>query len=85
MANTVAYSDFGLENIAEIDSKEEPTAFLRLLQKKFSFSLCSRPATNENNVKILHDDQRKAVLCPFYAVQLLSGSTYSKLPLLGTK
>ena len=59
MANTVAYPDLALEKFIGIDSSEDPTAFIRLLEKKISFSLGSRPATNENNVKTVHDDGRK--------------------------
>ena len=59
MANTVAYPDLALEKFIGIDSSEDPTAFIRLLEKKISFSLGSRPNTNENNVKTVHDDGRK--------------------------
>ena len=44
-----------------IDSSEDPTAFIRLLEKKISFSLGSRPATNENNIQTVYDDRRKAL------------------------
>ena len=37
MANTVAYPDLALEKIIGIDSSEDPTAFIRLLEKKISF------------------------------------------------
>ena len=59
MANTVAYPDLTLENFIGIDSSEDPTAFIRLLEKKISLSLGSRPNTNANNVKTVHDDRRK--------------------------
>ena len=59
MANTVAYLDLALEKFIGIDSSEEPTAFIRLLEKKFSFSLGSRPTTNENNIQTVHEDGRK--------------------------
>ena len=59
MANTVAYPDLALEKFIGIDSSEDPTAFIRLLEKKISFSLGSRPATNENNIQTVHDDGRK--------------------------
>ena len=62
MANTVAYPDLALEKFIGIDSSEDPTAFIRLLEKKISFSLGSRPATNENNIQtIVYDDRRKAL------------------------
>ena len=59
MANTVAYPVLALEKFIGIDSSEDPTAFIRLLEKKISFSLGSRPAVNEYNVKTVHDDGRK--------------------------
>ena len=62
MANTVAYPDLALEKFIGIDSSEDPTAFIRLLEKKISFSLGSRPATNENNIQSVHDDQRKSLV-----------------------
>ena len=37
MANTVAYPDLALEKFIVIDSSEDPTAFICLLEKK-SFS-----------------------------------------------
>ena len=61
MANTVAYPDLALEKFIGIDSSEDPTAFIRLLEKKISFSLGSRPATNENNIQTVYDDRRKAL------------------------
>ena len=61
MANTVSYPDLALENIIGIDSSEDPTAFIRLLEKKISFSLGSRPATNENNIQTVYDDRTKAL------------------------
>ena len=62
MANTVAYPDLALEKFIGIDSSEDPTAFIRLLETKISFSLGSRPATNENNIQtIVYDDRRKAL------------------------
>ena len=61
MANTVAYPDLALEKFIGIDSSENPTAFIRLLEKKINFSLGSRPATNDNNTQTVNDDRRKAV------------------------
>ena len=59
MANTVANPDLALEKVIGIDSSEDPTAFIRLLEKKICFSLDSRPAVNDSNVKTVHDDGRK--------------------------
>ena len=59
MANTVAYPDLTLENFIGIDSSEDPTAFIRFLEKIISFSIGNRPAVNEYNVKTVHDDGRK--------------------------
>ena len=59
MANTVAYPDLALEKLIGIDSSEDPTAFIRLLEKEISFSLGGEPAVNEYNVKIVHDGERK--------------------------
>ena len=59
MANTVAYPDLALEKFIGIDSSEDPTAFIRLLEKKISFPLGSGPAVNEYNVKTVLDDGRK--------------------------
>ena len=59
MANFVAYPDLALEKFIGIDSSEDPTAFIRLLEKKISFSFGIRPAVNEYNVKTVHDDGRK--------------------------
>ena len=61
MANTIAYPDLALEKVIGIDSSEYPTAFIRLLEKKISFSLGSRPATNENNIQTVYDDRRKVL------------------------
>ena len=61
MANTVAYPDLALQKFIGIDSSEDPTAFIRLLVKKISFSLGSRPATNENNIQTVYDDRMKAL------------------------
>ena len=62
MANTAAYPDLALEKFIGIDSSEDPTAFIRLLEKKISFSLGSRPTTNEkNNIQTVYDDRRKAL------------------------
>ena len=60
MANTVACPDLALEKIIEIDSSEDPTAFIPLLEKNWSL-LGSRPATNENIVQTVYDDGRKAL------------------------
>ena len=59
MANTVAYPDLALEKFIGIDSSEDPTAFICLLEKKISFSLGSSPDVNEYNVKTVHDDGKK--------------------------
>ena len=61
MANTVAYPDLAKEKFIGIDSSEDPTAFIRLLEKKISFSVGSRPAVNENNIQTVYDDRRKAI------------------------
>ena len=61
MAKTVAYSDLALEKFIGIDSSEDPAAFIRFLEKNLSFSLGSRPAVNEYNVKTVHDDGRKDI------------------------
>ena len=61
MANTVAYPDLALEKFIGIDSSEDPTAFIRLLEKKISFSLGSRPTANENGQQTVYDDRRKAL------------------------
>ena len=61
MAETVAYPDLVLENFIGIDSSEDPTAFIRLLEKEISFSLDSRPTTNENDIQTVYDDRRKAL------------------------
>ena len=60
MANTVAYPDLALEKFIGIHSKENPTAFIRLLEKIISFSLGSRPATNENDFQNVYDDRKAA-------------------------
>ena len=62
MANLVAYLDLALGKFIGIDSSEDPTAFIRLLEKKLSFSLGSRPAVNENNIQTVYDDRRKALI-----------------------
>ena len=61
MANTVAYPDLALEKFIGIDSSENPTAFIRLLEKKISFPIGSRPTTNENNIQTVYDDRRTAL------------------------
>ena len=61
MANTVAYPGIELEKITGIDSSEDPTAFIRLLEKKISCSLGSRPAVNQNNIQTVYDSRRKAL------------------------
>ena len=61
MANTVAYPDLALEKFIGIDSSEDPTALIRFSEKKISFSLGSRPATNEKNIQTVYDDRRKAL------------------------
>ena len=61
MVNTVAYPDLALEKFIGNDSSENPAAFIRLLGKKISFSLGSRPATNENNIHTVFEDRRKAL------------------------
>ena len=61
MANIVAYPDLALEKFIGIDSSENPTAFIRLLEKKISFSQGSRPATKENNIQTVYEGRRKAL------------------------
>ena len=61
MANTVAYPDLALEKFIGNDSSEDRTAFIRLLEKKISFSLGSRPAVIESNIQTVNDDRRKAL------------------------
>ena len=61
-ANTVAYPDLPLEKFIRINSSEDPTAFIRLLEKKISFSIGSRPAVNENNIQSVYEDRRKSLL-----------------------
>ena len=61
MANTVPYPDLALEKITGIDSSEDPTAFIRFLEKKISLSSGSIPTTNGNNVQTVYDDRRKAI------------------------
>ena len=61
MANTVAYPDLALEKFIGIDSSDDPSAFIRLLEKQNSFSLGSRPTANENGQQIVYDDRRKAL------------------------
>ena len=61
MASTVAYPDLAIEKFIGIDSSENPTAFILLLEKKISFSLGSRPTTKKNNIQTVYDDRRKAL------------------------
>ena len=61
MANSVAYPDLALEKFIGIDSSEDPTTFIRLIDKKISFSLGSRPTVNENNIQTVCEDRRKAL------------------------
>ena len=61
MANTVAYPGLTLEKFIGIDSSEDPTAFIRLLENKISFSLGSRPTANKNGQQTVYDDRRKAL------------------------
>ena len=61
MANALAYLDLGQENFIGIDSSEDPTAFVGLLEKKMSFSLGSTPATNGHNVQTVYNDRRKTL------------------------
>ena len=58
MAKTVAYPDLALKKFIGIDSSEDPTAFIRLLEKKISFSLGSRPAVTDNNIKTVQDGRK---------------------------
>ena len=60
MAKTVAYPDLAFEKFIGIDSSEDPTVLIRLLEKKISFSLGSRPS-NEINVQTVYDERRKAL------------------------
>ena len=61
MANTVSEGDLALDKFIAIDSSEDPTAFLGSLEKRNSFSLGSRPATNKNNEQSVCDDRGKAL------------------------
>ena len=61
MANTVAYPDLALKTFIGTESSEDPRAFIWLLEKKISFSLGSRPTTNENKIQTVYDDRRKAL------------------------
>ena len=61
MANTVAYPDLAPEKFIGNDSNEDPTAFIRLLEKQISFSLGSRHTANENGQQTVYDDRRKAL------------------------
>ena len=61
MANIVAYPDLPLGKFIGIDSSEDPTAFIRLFEKKFSCSLGSRPAVNEKNIQTVSGNQKKAL------------------------
>ena len=61
MANTLAYPVLALEKSIGTDSSDDPTAFIRLLEKKISFLLSSRPNTYENNIQIVYDDRRNAI------------------------
>ena len=79
MANTVSCPDLALENVFEIDTSEDPTAALRLFQKKISFSRGSRPAVNEKSFKPYVKIERKPFSDLSYAVQLRSGSNHLKL------
>ena len=79
MANTVGYPDLALEKFIGIDSTEDPTAFIRLLEKKISFSLGRRPAVNEKTSKPYMLIKGNPFLVPSYAAQQLSGSIHFKL------
>ena len=61
MTNTVACPDLALEKIIGIDSSDDPTGIIRLLEKKISFSLRSRPTANENGQQTVYDDRKKAL------------------------
>ena len=61
MASSAAYPILALEKFIGIDSSQNPTAFIRLLEEKISFSSGSRPTTNENNIQTVYDDRRKAL------------------------
>ena len=61
MANTLAYTDLALEKFIGIDSSEDATAFIRLFEKKISFSSGSRATTNESTTQTVYDDRRKAL------------------------
>ena len=79
IANTLAYADLALEKFIGIDASEDPTALIRLLEKKISFSSVSRPATNDNDEQTAYDDQRKVVFGSVLRRPLLSGSIHLKL------
>ena len=59
--NTVACPDLALKKINGMDSREDPTVFIRLFEKKISFSLGSKPAVNETNIQTVYDGRRKAL------------------------
>ena len=58
---TRAYPELALEKFIGIDSNENPTASIRLLGKKFSFSVGSRPAIIEKNFQSVYEGRRKAL------------------------
>ena len=80
MPNTVACPDSALEKCIQIDSTEDPTAFIRLLEMKITLPLDSRPAAN---AKMTYKPSMTIDGKPFsdqsYAVQLLGGSIYLNL------
>ena len=73
MVNTVAYPDLILKKFFGVDSSEDPTAFIRLLEKK----IVSVYAVEVKQMKITYKSymiKAKPFLDPFYAVKLLSSS-----------
>ena len=72
MANTISYPDLALEKFIGIDSIEEPTAFIRLLEMKISFSLLQLKMIFKPYMTMAG----KPFSVPSYAVQLLSGSIH---------
>ena len=80
MANTVAHPDLALEKFIGIDSNEDPTAFIRLLEKKISFSLGIRTAKKKKiTYKPFMTTEGKHFLDLFHEEQSPNGLTHYKL------
>ena len=61
MTNTVTYPNLEREKLIGIDSTEDPTAFICLLEKRIGFFLGSRAAANENNIQTVYYDRKTAL------------------------